>query len=456
LLYKPRDVPALLGTPLGREEVRYGVQERAWPILEPLARAYRRTLARKTRVVAVVGSLGKTTTGRAVTAALGRDPESLNEHNYSSFLAAAVMKIRRRDRHRVIEVGLGRKGLMPRYGRMLRPQVVVVTWVGTEHHSTVGGIDAIRAEKAAMVRALPRSGLAVLNGDDVNVRWMASQTHAAVRTFGLGAANDVRATEVAMDWPHGMRFTLHVNGEERAVRIRLLGRHMIYPVLAALAVALAEGANLDHALSAVEALQPTPGRLQILRLSNGAFLVRDDAKSTLETTDAALDVLAEIPAERRIIVLGDVEESPVDRTKLYARLGERVASLATRGVFTHVYDDGPRYAATAQRGRSPGEFDDVRTDVLAAIGLVQADLRRGDVVLVKGAAGQRLDRVALALAGRPVRCALKSCEAKVTRCDECSMLERGWDGVVRWPPSRGGPTMSRGDTRTQPPRNPVP
>jgi UDP-N-acetylmuramoyl-tripeptide--D-alanyl-D-alanine ligase len=397
--------------------------------------------------VAVVGSFGKTTTGRAVTAALGRDPESLSPLNHLSSLAAAVLRIRRRDRHAVIEAGIDRPGVMARYARILRPQVVVVMSVGGEHHSTVGDLEAIRAEKAAMVRALAPSGLAVLNGDDVNVRWMRSQTGAVVRTFGFGTPNDVRATEVAMNWPHGMRFTLHANGETRQVRVRLLGRHMIYPVLAAVAVALAEGENLDDALSAIEALPPAPGRLQIVPLSNGAFLVRDEAKSTLETMDAALEVLAEIPAERRIIVLGDVEESPVDPTELYARLGERVAALATRGVFAHVYDDGPRYATTAGRSRLPHTaFVDVGTDILAAIGAVQADLRRGDVVLVKGAAGQRLDRVALALAGRPVRCALKSCEAKVTRCDGCPMLEDGWDGVVRWPPS-SGPTMSYREKR---------
>ena len=255
-------------------------------------------MARDTRVVAVVGTYGKTTTARAVAAALGLDPER-RTRNYLSYVAASVLGIRRGDRHAVTEVGIDRRGQMARYARLVRPEIVVVTTVGTEHLRILGSLEAIRTEKAAMVRALPRSGLAVLNGDDENVRWMRTQTDATVKTFGYGAANDVRATDAAIDWPHGMRFLLHANGETRHVRVRLLGRHMIYPVLAAVTVALAEEVEFETALAALEAMPPTSGRLQTVPLPNGAFMLRDDFKSSLETVDSALDLLAEIPAQRR-------------------------------------------------------------------------------------------------------------------------------------------------------------
>jgi UDP-N-acetylmuramoyl-tripeptide--D-alanyl-D-alanine ligase len=252
-----------------------------------------------------------------VAAALGRDPDALKE-NYFSFVAAALLSIRPRDRHAVVEIGIDRIGQMTRYARLARPNIAVVTSVGSEHNRSLPNLAVTRAEKAAMVRALEPSGLAVLNGDDPNVRWMRTQTRAAVRTFGFDEGNDVWASDVAIDWPYGTRFTLHANGEVRRARVQLLARHMVYSVLAAVTVALAEGFSLDSVLPAIEALLPTPGRLEPVPLSNGAFLLRDDFKSTLETIETALAVLAEIPAERRIVVLGDVEEPPGSEGPIYA------------------------------------------------------------------------------------------------------------------------------------------
>jgi UDP-N-acetylmuramoyl-tripeptide--D-alanyl-D-alanine ligase len=420
-----RDLPALLRTPVGRAQFRGGVFYRAWPILARAASLHRSTIGRRARVVAVVGSTGKTTTARAVAAAVGLDPDAVKD-NYASFVATALLNIRPRDRHAVLEIGIDGPGQMSRYAHLLRPQIAVVTSIGSDHNRSLHNFEVTRAEKAAMVRALGSGGLAVLNGDDENVRWMSQTTDAEIRTFGFDATNDVRATDVELEWPHGTRFTLHANGGARSVSVRLLGQPMVYPILAAATVALAEGFNLDSALPALEALPPTPGRLQVVPLQNGAFVVRDDFKSTLESFDAALDVLAEIPAERRIVVLGDIDEAPGTQGPIYGRLGERFATIADRAIIVGRRD---RYAAGARRqGFRSEDVVEVR-DVLEAAEIVRNDVRRGDVILVKGRSTQRLDRVALALTGRTVCCNVRSCDAMLARCERCPMLERGWDGV---------------------------
>jgi UDP-N-acetylmuramoyl-tripeptide--D-alanyl-D-alanine ligase len=395
-------------------------------VLARLAAVHRATLGRRTRVVAVVGSFGKTTAARAVATALGLDSRSLHD-NYTSFVALALLKIHPGDAHAVIEVGIHEPGQMARYARLLRPKITVVTSVGSEDNRSLGQLEVTRDEKAEMLRALPRAGLAVLNGDDPNVYWMRHETKAKIRTYGFGAANNVRASDIALDWPHGTRFTLHVDGTTRRLRVRLLGRQMLYPILAAVTVALAEGRDLDTVVRSLEALAPTPGRLQPVRLENGAFVVRDDFKGSLETIESALDLLAEIPAERRIVVLGDVQEPPGSQGPIYARLGERLAGIADRVI---VLGETRRYAAGARRsGHGPLPIVDARRSVLQAIETVRADLRPGDVILVKGRSTQRLERVALALEGRTVRCGIEACDAMLTRSDRCSMLERGWDGL---------------------------
>jgi UDP-N-acetylmuramoyl-tripeptide--D-alanyl-D-alanine ligase len=315
---------------------------------------------------------------------------------------------------------------MARYARLVRPNITVVTSIGSEHNRSLKTLEVTRSEKAEMVRILPRSGLAVLNGDDPNVLWMQTQTSARVTTVGFAESNDVRASEVVLDWPGGIRFRLHAHGEIRVLKTRLTGKHMVYPVLAAVAVALAEGFTLDAILPRLEALTPTPGRMQAVSLPNGAMILRDEFKSSLETIDAALDALAEIPARQRIVVFGEISEPPGSQGPIYRRLGERIGHLASRAIFIGESGVWGPFATGAKRGGLPPPMlINSGKSVCKAIEAVREYLGPKDVVLVKGRDNQRLERVSLGLSGRTVRCDIGFCKEKV-RCEKCPMLERGW------------------------------
>jgi UDP-N-acetylmuramoyl-tripeptide--D-alanyl-D-alanine ligase len=392
-----------------------------------IAGAYRRVCLRRTRVIAVVGSFGKSTTTRAVLTALGRPIHPRFHYNCWSALARAVLRIRPRDRHAVLEVGIGAPGQMAVYARHLRPDVTIVLSVGSEHNRSLKTLEITRVEKSRMVQALPASGVAILNGDDLNVLWMKSVTSARIVTFGFQPANDVHAADLVLDWPNGMHFTLRACGETRRVHMRLLGKHMVYPILAAVAVSLVEGLVLDDAILALEQMAPTRSRMETRRLANGAWLIRDEHKSALETIDAALDLFAQIPAQRRLVVLGEVAE-PVGRQALiYRRLGECVARAIRRAIFVgvdkswHSFASGARSAGLAKEDLPHAKSVSHALDQLG-------DLGPGDVVLVKGRDTQRLSRISLALTGRAVRCDIPRCYAPVD-CEDCPMLERGWNGA---------------------------
>jgi UDP-N-acetylmuramoyl-tripeptide--D-alanyl-D-alanine ligase len=209
--------------------------------------------------------------------------------------------------------------------------------------------------------------------------------------------------------------------------VRLLGRKTLFSVLAAVAVASEEGRPLDGAVADLERMAPVARRLQTAPLPNGAILLRDEYKSSLETVHAALDLLSEIPAKRRIVVLGEVSEPPGSQGPIYREIGARVAEIADRAIF--VGANFQRYATGARRaGLERDALVDAGRDALRAAEAVEDDLRPGDVVLLKGRDTQRLERVALALAGRRVRCEITHCDSS-PRCDTCPMLERGWDGL---------------------------
>ena len=382
-------------------------------------------------MVVVVGSLGKSTTMRGVLAALGRQVPNRPPRNTGISLAKAILRIRPHDRHAVIEVGINGTGQMAPYARMIRPDITVVTSIMSgEHHRSLSSLEITRREKSEMVRILPETGIAVLNGDDPNVRWMEGQTRARLITFGFECRNDIRASDITLDWPNGTRFKLHADGKTHNMHVRLIGRHMIYPILAGVAVGLAEGVCIDRILPSLETLAPTPGRMQPVRLANGAIIIRDDYKSALETMEAALDLFSEIPARRRIVVFGDVTEPQGRYGPILQHLGERIGNIASRAIFICGKRQFQAYVAGAVRSGLPrSALVNAGRNVLNAVKVLQDDIGPGDVVLIKGRNSQRLDRITLELTGRTVRCDISFCDTSMTSCERCPMLERGWDGL---------------------------
>jgi UDP-N-acetylmuramoyl-tripeptide--D-alanyl-D-alanine ligase len=148
----------------------------------------------------------------------------------------------------------------------------------------------------------------------------------------------------------------------------------------------------------------------------------------VETVDAALDVLAEVPG-RRIVVIGEVSEPPGSQGPIYRRLGGRLAGIASRVVCVGAETAYKSCVVGAARAGMPrAALVHAGRDVRAAWEAVRAELRPGDVVLVKGRDTERLDRVSLALQGRDVRCEIEFCDIKGMRCEVCPMLETGWAG----------------------------
>lgn len=419
-----RQAVTLPWTPIGRHRFWPGLWFHSWPLTSPLAALYRRTLVRRTRLAVVIGSFGKTTTTRAAAAVLGLPVDRVKGWNSRGLLARAVLTIRPGAAVALTEVGVKHKGRMVRYARLLKPDVVVVTSIGTEHYKTLGPISEIRAEKAEMVRRLSPAGLAVMNGDDPNVLWMRRQTQGRVVTFGFDGKNDVRAANYLSRGLSGGSFVLHAMGSSCTIRTRLVGRHMVYGLLAAVGVGLAEGLGLDCVVRAIESVPPTPHRLFPIQLPGGPGLLLDDYKSVYETVVVALETLADISATRRVVVLGEVFEPPGTEVEIYHALGKQLAHCADRVVLL-----GSETAYQSLCDGADGAGDTALTvvhhvrdgDVHNAAIVAGRGLTPDDVVLIKGLGTQRLERVGLLLAGQPVVCDRPSCKAPVTfDCAHCS------------------------------------
>jgi UDP-N-acetylmuramoyl-tripeptide--D-alanyl-D-alanine ligase len=385
------------------------------------AALYRRTLVRRTRVIAVTGSFGKSTTCAALNMVLRGKTDPLIGYNAGRHIATHLLTIRPGDRHRVIETGIEIHGQLAAYADLILHDIAVITGIGHEHHRSFKTVEATRDEKSILVRTLPPHGTAVLNGDDPNVRWMAALTPVKKIFYGLGPDNDVRAENIRRDEAGFLVFDLCTSGSTREIRTRFIGRHQLPSLLAAAAVALHENLPSDLVAERLQGCEPHELRLTLEHLEGGITLLRDDFKASLDTIAPALDTLAEFPAKRRVIVMGEVSEPVGSIYQHYREVGAHIARSSDLAVVC-----GPQshsYVIGAMKAGHPREkFREADRNLLAAVEILKKELRPGDVVLLKASTNQRFRRIALALRGVPVTCNIERCFFTNTDCAKCPRL----------------------------------
>ncbi len=382
---------------------------RLWPLTRPLAALHRASLARRLRVVAVIGSFGKSTTTRAVAAALGAPADGWL--NAFAAIDLALLASPPWQRHLVKEVGIARPGQMARYGASLKPDIVVFTSVGSEHNRSLGSLEEIAAEKARMFDHLAPGGTIVANGDDPRVRAVVEGRPQRVVRFGFHESCEVRIVDYRVAGPEGSAITVETGGCRLSLRCRLLGRDTARAFAAALAVADLEGVSRMDAVRRLEQIRPVPGRLELISLGSRGHLLRDDCKGAFETFESAIRLLGELSG-RRIAVVGEVENPPQASGPTYRSLGAQLGAVAERVVVVggrklfQAYRSGARKA-----GFDGSRFLHAGHSVARAAEHVRGELGPDSLVLIKGASRHRLQRVGLLLEGERVDCRLVECEA---------------------------------------------
>lgn len=387
------------------------------------------------RIIAVTGSVGKTTTKDAIYAALspqvriGKSEKSFNseigvplsilglENAWSDPLQwmlnvfRGVYKMiapREYPEWLVLEVGADRPGDIRSVARWLRPDIALITGVPEVpvHVEYFDSPEAVLREKRALAEYLRPGGKLVINGDDARLEELQSSFRGACITFGEGHENDFRASHSEVIYrdgvPSGVHFRIDYDGSSVPVDVYgALGMPRVLAASAALAVA--ECAGID-AVSAAEGLQewsPPPGRVRIIRGVKGSIILDDTYNSSPAAAIAALETLASVAAGRRIAVLGDMLELGKFSLKQHREIGKRAAAVVDMLITV-----GFRSRATAEAARDAGLGDmQVRSyemdEAERAGDELERELREGDVVLVKGSQSMRMERTVLEMMAEP-------------------------------------------------------
>lgn len=348
------------------------------------------------RVIGITGSVGKSTTKELTADVLGRRYKTLrNTGNLNNEIGLPLTLLRLTENHEraVLEMGFYVPGEIRFLCQIARPQVGVVTNVGTVHAERAGSQEAIARGKAELVEELPADGFAILNYDDPWVRGMAEKTKAHVLFYGLDPKAQLWADEVESLGLEGIRFRLHWSSEVIHIRVPLIGQHSVHTALRAAAVGLVEGLSWQEI---ADGLMHSRSQLRLVAVHTrqGALLLDDTYNASPESTLAALNLLGELTG-RRVAVLGDMLELGPYEQKGHEMVGARAAEVCSELVT--VGKLGKIIADAAQKSGMPAHFITRLDTVPEAVELLNTKLRPGDVVLVKGSHGLRMDRIVAAL-----------------------------------------------------------
>ena len=361
----------------------------------------------RTDVIGITGSVGKTSAKESIAAVLaerGSVYRSKGSYNNEIGLPLSILEADVGIDALVLEMGGAYAfGEITQLAEIARPRVGVVTNVHPVHLERMGSIEAIAETKAELVDAIPEDGIVVLNGDDERVRAMAHRTRARIVTYGLGPNNDVRATDIVSDGLEGTSFWLRLNGDRHKIKVPLVGAHGVQIALVALAVGHAYGMHIAQMLVGLQ----SPGvqvRLVFERGPGGCQIIDDTYNASTPSVMAALDVLRDVPAERRVAVLGEMRElgdvSEEEHQTVGRRAGALVDVLYTFGELAVPLAEAAR--AVPRGDRPPLEVRSwPRSERDAVTEALQQELRGGDVVLIKGSRSLEMERVVAALRERP-------------------------------------------------------
>ncbi|WP_353073743.1 UDP-N-acetylmuramoyl-tripeptide--D-alanyl-D-alanine ligase [Tunturiibacter gelidoferens] len=352
------------------------------------------------RVIGVTGSAGKTTTKEAVAQVLGakfKVLKSAGNLNNAFGLPLQLLKLERKHEVAVIEMGMNHAGEIAALAQIAEPDWAVVSNVGPVHLEFFPeGLIGIARAKYELIEALPADGIAILNFDDAYVAAFGRGLDRRAVFYGFGEGAGVRAVNVAEVGAEGVVFTVEAKGQRASVQLKMLGRHNIPNALAAIAAGLQSGMELAECAAVVGELRAGDKRGEVLEW-RGATLINDCYNSNPTALNAMIDALVAIPAERHIVVAGEMLELGPDSAALHAACGAR---MKERGVDFVL---GVRGAAESivRAARAGGvETLFVTTPEEAGEWLV-ANVRAGDVVLLKASRGVRLEKALTVLAGKP-------------------------------------------------------
>lgn len=376
----------------------------------------------RTTFIAVTGSLGKTSCKDAIAAVLGSRfsiVSSRGSANHFRGITKTVLRVRLWHRYAVVEVGIVSPGQMAKFARALRPDIAVWVSVANTHRMNFRSLETTAREKSILVEGVKPGGLAILNDDNPYIASYESPSSIRTLRYGTTARSDYKVIEAGGRWPERFSFTVAPEGDAPIrVTTRFVGAHWTGSVVPAVIIGREAGMSPTEVAGALATCEPMQRRMSPVELPGGVTILRDEVNGSADTLAAALKVLEEATAERKMIVFTDVSDSSQKPRNRVRDVGKIAARIAHSAMFLGEHSEYGARAAIAAGMPADQVWHFINLE--AGARQLKASLRPGDLVLLRGRRVDHLARIYYSLIG-DVTCWRNRCDLRID-CGGCPQL----------------------------------
>jgi UDP-N-acetylmuramoyl-tripeptide--D-alanyl-D-alanine ligase len=365
---------------------------------------------------AVAGSVGKTTAKEVLAALLGarfRVLKTQGNLNNEYGLPLTLLKIEEEDGAAVVELGMSHRGELAKLAQIASPDVGVVTRVAVEHLEFFSSIDEIALAERELIENLAPNATAVLNADDERVAKFAEVARGRVIRFGTNPQAEFRAEAIEEHGVEGSAFTFVSPAGRARLQLPLIGRHNVMNALAALAAASVWGIGAEEAKRVFPSLTPADKRGEVVRFEDGFTVINDTYNSSPTALTALVQLLATTPGyKRRIVAAGEMLELGDSSEELHRECGRAAAGLRKIDWIFGVQGYAADFVDAAVKAGHPQERTKVFGNSQEAAAFLAEFVVPGDLLLLKGSRGVRMERI------------LEAIEAQHRRVDRKTLPEK--------------------------------
>lgn len=346
--------------------------------------------------VAITGSNGKSTTKEmtaSIAEALG--PVLKTEGNFNNLIGLPLTVFRMDDAHRVaiLEMGMNAPGEIARLTGIADPTVGIITNVTAAHLERLHDVDTVARAKGELFETMREDAVAVVNGEDRRVRELGRCRKSRTIIFGMQNDFDVRFLHMETTGLESMDLKIAVMGREYEAKLPVPGAHNVMNALAAVSVGVALGVDAGEAVERLSRFRPMSMRMERVQLANGARVVNDSYNANPESMKAAFRTVGSARrAGRFVAALGDMLELGAASAELHRQVGEAAAQMGVGRLY--VVGEFARELAAGAKGGGLKDSEIIICDGVESVSsLVESELKAGDVLLVKGSRGMRMERI---------------------------------------------------------------
>ncbi len=359
------------------------------------------TLAREVRrrwgmpIVGVTGSAGKTTTKEMIATVLGKKYtvlRSVGNLNNEFGMPLCLLKAEQYQTIGVLEMGMSAKGEIRRLASIAEPNEGVITNVNPVHLEFFKSVDEIAEAKRELLEGLVDPRVAFLNNDDSRVRNMARTFDGRIITYGVQSASAFKVTQMQDLGLDGTAFAVHHGRRDINFTLPLLGRHNVANALAAIAVGATHEVGWDQIRAAVAEMRPEKMRGEVIKFREGFALIDDTYNSNPKALTEMVRLLKGLNGyQRKILVAGEMLELGGEGPSLHRGCGREAAKAGIEEIIA-VQGQAREILEGAREGGMDSTKLQFASDSVQAGELLARTIKKGDVVLLKGSRGVKLER----------------------------------------------------------------